>query len=136
MSDQQRVLKYGATKSDLITAGKSRWAARVQAAAATQPAKPSSAGSSAVAYQATGPLGYQQMWCGGPDAYKVWAALPEVQAAWHVKSHDPSGNMKWVTLFHARPTATAAGTHGCLNTPGKLQILGVVKPPSGLLRYQ
>ena len=45
--------------------------------------------------ETTGPLGYAQLWCGGSDAYKVWSALPQVQAAWHVKTHDASGAMKY-----------------------------------------
>merc|ERR1712170_59974 len=43
-----------------------------------------------------GPLGEKQYWCGGRDAYQpLYASLSAVQDAWHVKTHDSSGNMKY-----------------------------------------
>ena len=80
------MLKYGATEAELASEGRARWAARTARAAGAADAAP---------YESAGPLGYQQMWCGGPDAYKVWSALPEVQAAWHVKTHPADGNMQY-----------------------------------------
>lgn len=82
MSDQQRMLKHGATEATLNEEGRQRWELRKAQAPAP-------------GAETTGPLGYQQIWCGGSDAYKVWSALPEVQAAWHVKPHDASGAMKY-----------------------------------------
>eukprot|EP01052_Picozoa_sp_SAG31_P037279 SAG31_NODE_4791_length_2954_cov_2.206305_2_plen_259_part_00 len=90
LSDQQRMLKYGATETELVEEGKARWVARVAAIN-----KPRSDALIETPYESTGPLGYQQMWCGGPDAYKVWSALPAVHSAWHVKPHSPSGNMQY-----------------------------------------
>eukprot|EP01050_Picozoa_sp_SAG11_P024578 SAG11_NODE_5277_length_1608_cov_1.106693_1_plen_116_part_10 len=94
------MLKFGATEADLVAEGQSRWAARVHAVADAWSAAHGAslspdATAAAVPYESAGPLGYQQMWCGGPDAYKAWSALPEVQAAWHVKTHTADGNMQY-----------------------------------------
>jgi len=83
LSDQARMLKYNATEQQLNEEGRKRWALRAAM----------SAGASKLPFESAGPLGEQQMWCGGPDAYKVWSALPEVQAAWHVKTHGASAKM-------------------------------------------
>ena len=86
LSDQQRMLKYGAVEAELNEEGRKRWEIhKAQARVADDKTKT----------ETTGPLGYQQSWCGGPDAYKVWSTLPEVQAAWHVQTHDPDGAMKY-----------------------------------------
>ena len=42
-----------------------------------------------------GPLGSRQLWCGGADAYKIFAALPAMQRAWHVTPIDPAGKMAY-----------------------------------------
>ena len=53
MSDQQRMLKHGASELELQEEGRKRWQRAAEDLAA---------------FESTGPLGYQQMWCQGPDA--------------------------------------------------------------------
>ena len=61
--------RYGATEVELNAEGQQRWALRKASAPGPQTSK-----------ETTGPLGYQQIWCGGSDAYKVWSTLPTVPA--------------------------------------------------------
>jgi hypothetical protein len=99
-SEQARMLKYGTTERELVAEGRERWAARVAALSVSpQQAAVATAGPDAdfgpAPFESTGPLGMQQMWCGGADAYKVWSALPAVHQAWHVKPHDATSDMQY-----------------------------------------
>lgn len=83
LSEQSRMLKHRVTAAELDAEAGAR-ADQLQGLRAL-----------GAGFEATGPLGEQQNWCGGPDAYRAWMALPALQEAWHVRPINPASAMKY-----------------------------------------